>query len=277
MGRGFGYDFRNELFRLVFARGNDGCHIVNVDNNEYEAVWGQEKSTYGEKGVDEAKMKKLIYFTGDIDSPFFTNEITYFTNIFDEVFVVAYSGNKGACDALAEKYNFKYKLVDSVNSFGSFFRALSSINKNKYVKEELKNIKGGSLRAIKKRLYVLYYLFYSAKVDKILKKYMNAEDEFYAYSFWLSRPAFAVAKLNHEKKVVNAVSRTHRYDLYEEENSLGFLPFRKFICENVDVIYFSSNDTKESDCAGGSDNGSDTLCAGNCGYDQRLYEAAGLH
>ena len=190
-------------------------------------------------------MKKLIYFTGGIDSPFFTNEISYFTRSFDEVLVITYNGKKSVSEALSKKYNFKYKFINRVKILGLFFRVLSRKYKDNFIKEELKAIKGCTLSAIKKKLYIIYYIIYSIKVDKILKNYLNFKDEFYAYSFWLSRPAFAVAKLNYEKRLVNAVTRTHRYDLYEEKNSFGFLPFRKFICENIDVIYFSSNDTKE--------------------------------
>lgn len=189
-------------------------------------------------------MRKLIYLTGDIESPFFTNEIAAFVEEYDEVFVVGYSGNTSVCNQMSEQMGFKYSLISNT-SFGlSGLSSFVTWLNEKHVKEEIHRIKGISSSAIKKFLYVCFYGIYWIKLNKILKDYINDSDEYYVYSFWLSRPGFGTASLafNYDN-IARAVSRTHRYDLYEEENSLGYLPFRKFIAENIDCIYFSSKDT----------------------------------
>ena len=61
------------------------------------------------------------------------------------------------------------------------------------------------------------------------------------YSFWLFDTALAASKLAtsfHGK----AVSRAHRYDLYEDQNPLGYLPFRHYLGESLDVIAPCSRD-----------------------------------
>lgn len=189
-------------------------------------------------------MKKLIYLTGQIDSPFLTNEIDEFRSEFDEIFVIAYGEDRKTCDEISRAHGFKYAFISDV-SFG--LKTISKLRKWKkqdYVKDELKRVKSIKPKKFKRKLYVYYYGIYALKLNKILEGYFNDEDEFYVYSFWLSRPAFGVATLLSERKEVRrAVSRTHRYDLYEEENDLKYLPFRRFITEHLNTIYFSSVDT----------------------------------
>ena len=189
-------------------------------------------------------MRKLIYLTGDIESPFFTNEIAAFVEKYDEVFVVGYSGDISVCNQMSEQMGFKYALISNTPLGLSGLCSLVTWLNEKHVKEEIKAITELALSAIKKYLYICVYGVYWVKLNKILEKYINDTDEYYVYSFWLSRPGFGAASLSlNYDNIGRAVSRTHRYDLYEEENSLGYLPFRKFITENIDSIYFSSKDT----------------------------------
>lgn len=190
-------------------------------------------------------MKKLIYLTGTIESPFFTNEIAEFSEVFDEVFVIVYDGNKMVCNELSEKYGFKYEFVYSnritIKDLFMYFRW----RKQEYVVSEFKKHKGISLSNIKKKLYDSLYGIYLIKLHQVVDSYIQEDDEIFVYSFWLSRSAFGAASFsaNRMSNVCRIVSRTHRYDLYEEENDLGYLPFRKYISESLDTIYFSSRDT----------------------------------
>lgn len=189
-------------------------------------------------------MKEIIYLTGSMESPFFTNEIEYFCAQYDKIHVIAYSGDRKVCDDLAKKYGFSY---DFANVLSKYFLSLFSLRKWKkksYVIDEIKTRTSGS---IKRRGYVYLYGIYSIIVDKIINEHVSKGNDVYLYSFWLSRPAFAIASMNIDRnpQIKRIVSRTHRYDLYEEENKFGYLPFRKFIVENLDTIYFSSKDTYE--------------------------------
>ena len=187
-------------------------------------------------------MNELIYLTGKIDFPFFTNEIEYFCSCFDKVHVIAYSDNKMKCDELSRKYGFTYEFVNGLGCRLKASGGLLSWIRRDYVITELRE---KCRHSIKRRAYVLLYGLYSISVSRIIEKHIKTGNDIYLYSFWLSRPAFAIASLNVNRhySIKRIVSRTHRYDLYEEENSIGYLPFRKFIAENLDVIYFSSRDT----------------------------------
>ncbi len=196
-------------------------------------------------------MKELIYLTGQIDSPFFTNEIGFFCSKFDKVHVLIYSDNRIKCDELAQKYGFTYQFINSKLERIKSITKLPGWKKREYVQEEVKRTLGaGIIDTIKKRLYVDFYGIYAITVEKIIRQHIATGNDIYLYSFWLSRPAFGIASMNYNRNnnIKRIASRVHRYDLYEEENGLGYLPFRKFIAENLDVIYFSSKDTYEYFC-----------------------------
>lgn len=191
-------------------------------------------------------MKKLIYLTGQIDHPFLCNEIGVFCDTFDEVIVIAYNDNKEKCDMISKKFGFKYILVSDEKAG---IKELIKWRRESFVKEEMARHKGISLRVIKRRAYIYLYGIYGIKIIKIIRKNISVKpgDEMYVYSFWLSRPGYGAALLSYYEKgkILRTVARTHRYDLYEEENEMGFLPFRQFISENLNTIYFSSKDTIE--------------------------------
>ena len=188
-------------------------------------------------------MRELLYLTGQINSPFFTNEISYFCSSFDKVHVLAYGEDKAECEKLSSKYGFTYEFVNTLGNRLKNVLSLFGWGQRDYVKEEKRLVKNGNW--LKKLLYIYYYGIYSVTVERIIKKRLPYCDELYLYSFWLSRPAFAISSMNinRNSKIKRIASRAHRYDIYEEENRLNYLPFRRFIADNIDVLYFSSKDT----------------------------------
>jgi glycosyltransferase involved in cell wall biosynthesis len=190
-------------------------------------------------------MKELIYVTGKIDFSFFENEIVVMRKYFDSVYVLAYGNeNRTRCDELSKQYKFDYDFVmEKGKNVKHLTKTLASIHE-KYVQDEFSLIKKKKLSK-KNYLYVLYYLWFSSTANELIRKRMKPGKDIYLYSFWLSRPAFSIAQfnINRDKSIKSIVSRTHRYDLYEEENQYKYLPFRQFISRNLDSIYFTSRDS----------------------------------
>lgn len=193
-------------------------------------------------------MEKIILFPGTIDSPFFLNEIEYIKKEFEIMKVYTYQGDKSKFDKISQKYNFTYEVIPNI-SLKSFF-SLHFIYWffSKDVVKEIKNNFSFNLSGIKKIFYMLYYGNFAVtnyiKLKKLLK---NNNEKIYLYSFWLSRGAYSISyykKKLDSKSLVN-ISRAHRYDLYEERNDLNYLPFRKFINDNLDKIAFISEDGRE--------------------------------
>lgn len=61
------------------------------------------------------------------------------------------------------------------------------------------------------------------------------------YSFWLFDTALAASRLASECGGA-AISRAHRYDLYENQNAFGYLPFRQYLGSQLKVIASCSED-----------------------------------
>lgn len=70
------------------------------------------------------------------------------------------------------------------------------------------------------------------------------EDSIFFYSYWMFYHAYAAVRLKKQYSNSKAVSRCHRFDLYEYRNTEHYLPFRKYIMENLDAIFSISADGK---------------------------------
>lgn len=64
------------------------------------------------------------------------------------------------------------------------------------------------------------------------------------YSYWMAEPALicALLKKYSNLNIIKTITRCHRFDVYEYANKLHYLPYRKLILANMDVIYPISND-----------------------------------
>lgn len=70
-------------------------------------------------------------------------------------------------------------------------------------------------------------------LDNFIKEY-GPDKSYMIYSYWYMTQAFAAARLKEKSSKINAVSRTHEYDLYEKKNVL--LPFRLFMAKHLDTV-----------------------------------------
>lgn len=61
------------------------------------------------------------------------------------------------------------------------------------------------------------------------------------YSYWLSDWSVALAYAKKKKIIDVAISRTHRFDLYDEQHATGVQPFRKFTLNQLDRVYSVSD------------------------------------
>lgn len=105
---------------------------------------------------------------------------------------------------------------------------------------------------IRKKLFREYFRKRSERQFKQMLENISTEelkeyDEVIIYSYWLFVPASVAVKLKEHfikmgVKVKKAVSRAHRYDLYEERNSLKYLPEREYLLKNLDAVFTCSRD-----------------------------------
>jgi colanic acid/amylovoran biosynthesis glycosyltransferase len=90
--------------------------------------------------------------------------------------------------------------------------------------------------------YAIKTIGYKLTIKSLLKHLNKKETEkIILYSYWLDEKAVAAAIMNCGINIV-AVSRAHRWEVYEELMPEGYLPFRKLLAEKLNRIYFISND-----------------------------------
>lgn len=65
------------------------------------------------------------------------------------------------------------------------------------------------------------------------------------YSFWLYDTALAELWLRNDYPAATAFARAHGYDLYDDRNPLGYLPFRETLLAGLDLVFACSKNGRE--------------------------------
>lgn len=199
----------------------------------------------------QEKKKVLVYLTGMAKSPFFDNEISSLIHYFDRIYVITYGDLSGTVKEIENKYNITINTIRlGIKSF-IYAPAIVGTLFDSRIQEELNYIFAryhGKTKILCVG-YALYYITFAVSIKKRLKEILgdNEKDDIYLYSFWMSKAAFSLVMLNHEKyrNIQLIASRAHGYDVYEERNNANYLPFRKLIAERMDKIFFVSNEGKK--------------------------------
>lgn len=181
--------------------------------------------------------RTLIFLPGDLDGIFVNKEYPYLDKVFDNIIVIG-NGDDKKVKELSVKYPFKFiniKKNHLINIFAYVKWLFSDEFKMEFI-EYFRFSKEGLYKLMYSLFYGLSFIKYKATMENILYENENC----FIYSFWLSRPAYIAAKFSNFKHVVKTVSRAHGFDLYLERNKYNYLPFRKYIYENLDEISFIS-------------------------------------
>lgn len=192
-------------------------------------------------------MKELIVLPGRVDSSFFLNELGILTKEFDRVIILSYPVSKEKIVDIEKEYGVVCHIVDSKKVSIKLISGLFRWLKNAEVKQEIKEYFSLSFKGITRVAYILFYGVFALqtywKIEDEIKK-TEDKTEITLYSYWLSRPAYAVAYFADKNSdlIKKTITRAHGYDLYEYRNSLAYLPFRKYIDKNLDKIFFISKD-----------------------------------
>lgn len=179
--------------------------------------------------------KQLIVFPGDMAGVFFKNELPYIADQFSSIVVATYPGDENVYAQIAKEYDLSYVVVPNFE-VTSFFKALLQFFTDKTIRIEITE------KNLRQKVYAFLYAMWANSAEKKLRAFLTDEVDSIAYSFWLSRGAFASCRLSEKQDVVKAVSRAHRYDLYEDQNSLSYLPFRHYLAQTLDEVDFVSED-----------------------------------
>ena len=171
--------------------------------------------------------------------PFLENEIDYLIKRFNKLVIISH--NTGS--------QYKRKINDNVDIYRLSYEiskkekliSLNSVFK-KLFWEEIKHIRYSlnislSLGIIK----TLFISLYNA--EKLRKNYSSIILKYdlyhrhYCYSYWANDSSLALAILKNQNDNIKCLSRIHGWDVYFEPSKYNYLPFRKFIADNLDSIF----------------------------------------
>ncbi len=187
-----------------------------------------------------------------VGESFVSNELVFHSKVFDKVIVLPLQNsavNRKNCiypdnvdvispPSLSSK---KMKLRDAVSG------ALNILSFSEPIKTDKEEI-GNSLF----KLFFANYFEARNKscyefCEKALSRYdLSKYDDVVIYSYWFFVPCRVGVELKRNllKKGIKAtlVSRAHRYDIYQDINRLKYLPLRRFLAENTEMIFPCSLD-----------------------------------
>ena len=84
------------------------------------------------------------------------------------------------------------------------------------------------------------------ELKKTIEKITYNNANIILYSYWHDYKALAISMITNSYPNITSISRAHRWDIYFEENEFPYLPFKKFIVENLTMTYSISEDGKKT-------------------------------
>jgi len=168
---------------------------------------------------------------------FFKTELFYLQKIFSRVIIFASADESSEKEVDVEAY--KFEITKHQHLLSTFFSSGFWQDLGNYIfsRRSNKTIKGI------KHLLVMHSSA-SAKKNQIaqflLSHNIQISDDLYFYSYWMTDDAMALAMLKSAIHSKHTFSRAHGYDLYETRNEFNFLPGRKIIKSNLDMVFFIS-------------------------------------
>lgn len=175
------------------------------------------------------------YGTGEA---FLENEIEILSEYYDKILIIACEISEEI--AKTKRYlpkNVESSYVPTVNKYKLLALGLKRFfSKEKEIEEERKETNN-----LMQKIFLCYFEEKSQKIfEYIIKnKLINhiISNKYIIYSYWLFTTARVGILIKHLHKPIYCFSRAHRYDLYEEENRIKYLPYRKLFLKEYDNIF----------------------------------------
>ncbi|QCS53924.1 glycosyltransferase [Priestia flexa] len=127
------------------------------------------------------------------------------------------------------------------------FNQFKKVYRDKSKRQMISKDSKGKLKSL---LYCYYFESRAMDVYSHLEKELKKQDfnqyhNITIYSYWLyitARVGIEIRKRFFKNRDLKTVSRAHRYDLYEADAPLKYLPQREYLLSNLDAIYPCSQD-----------------------------------
>lgn len=175
---------------------------------------------------------------------FIENEIKVIAENFEKIIIIACEVPANENNARSIPENVKaYRIPVKAKKKDAVKGCLRTANRNsEFVSER------AMCHGIFQNIFLRYFeeksrRIYGEIVSNDLLNEINAEP-FVLYSYWFFTTARVGTLIAEQEKIKYMYTRAHRYDLYENRNKLGYLPYRKlFLKRYNDIFPCSDNGT----------------------------------
>lgn len=191
----------------------------------------------------------LFPYGNDTGEMYLRTELGILSEKFDNVYILAIDASEN--DVLYNKklpINVKYYPLASEKKYLFNNKYLHGIFKCKkqYINEEFRN-EMKECDSFMKKIFLRYFIYRcwnkSKKIEQITDKLpMGKSHNNVIYSYRLFDLSYLALYLKKRLNCSLCISRAHRYDLYEEQNALKYLPMRYYFLQNMDFIFPCSHD-----------------------------------
>lgn len=174
---------------------------------------------------------------------FVANEMPYLEAAFDEVVIVSNETDGAELHHALPKGVTCMRVPYELSSADRLQAAFTLLDGEP--RDELRRIRTVYSLPVTRQVRntVLVSWFKAKKFSRILRRLAEKRPgaRIYAYSYWANDMALAVAVAKSRGWIDVAVCRAHGWDVYFERSGAGFLPFRRYLAENLDQYRFVSN------------------------------------
>ncbi|MDW7695825.1 glycosyltransferase [Flammeovirgaceae bacterium SG7u.111] len=194
------------------------------------------------------KRNTLIFLTANypygFGEAFIEGEMPFLAEAFEKIILISNDLNNEQTRSTpdnVELFRFPYEL-SAIEKLFALFQLF-----NPLFWKEFKQLSFYKLKPSKPIVStILFSLYKGKKLIKYMKGIMQKEgvspEQAITYSYWSNDTAVGLAMLKNELPTIKAVSRGHRWDIYFENASINYLPFRKLMLETLDAVISISQD-----------------------------------
>jgi glycosyltransferase involved in cell wall biosynthesis len=191
--------------------------------------------------------KVLFFFTNEYPfssgETFIENEIESLANAFLTIIIVTNNvtnknKRKTPENVFVIRDNFELGYLEKLVSLFALFSKL-------FINEFLFLLKNNIPLSKTNLAYMLISLKRGKKIERFLKKETlkyKYNSEIYLYSYWCMDESIGISLFKKNNAFVKAFTRAHRMDLYFYSTTNGYLPYKQFIIDSLDIFFSISKD-----------------------------------
>lgn len=198
-------------------------------------------------------MKNLILFTNVFPygkwEPYLETEVKYYEQHFDQILICSLQLRKKDFQTVRELPSDKFKVLPIAKTHGLIyllycFRVLGDKNLYKELLEIIKKREKLIARTISLFIFLSRSYYEAHKIKNWLKiiGVINDSESGVLYSYRFEYQPYVELLVRKILPDYASVARGHRFDLYEDMRSIGYIPLRSYILGNINKAVMISDD-----------------------------------